>query len=91
MPWDDVAIGGGVVVSALISILKRFFGLREPWIGRITWLAGFAWLTLARVAGGEDWIRAGIGAFVVVAGAAGFYERVSKPAADLAGKVSSRS
>lgn len=80
MPWDDVAIAGGVAVSAIISFLKRFFGLREPWIGYLTWLAGFLWLVAARVAGGEDWIRAALGAATVIFTAPGFYERVAKPA-----------
>ena len=78
MPWDDVAIAGGVAVSAIISLLKRL-GMPSSWARPATWVAGFVWLVLARVAGGEDWAKAIIGSIIVILGAPGFYELISKP------------
>ena len=87
MPWDDASIAGAVAVSAIISLLKRL-GMPKGWIRPATWIAGAVWLFLARWAGGEDWMRALIGSIIVVLGAPGFYELVSKP---LAGKSSTSS
>ena len=85
MPWDEVSIAGAAAVSGIISLLKRF-GLPSHLIRPVTWAIGFIWLVLARVAVGEDWAKAIGGALIVVLGAPGFYELVSKPA----GKALSR-
>lgn len=86
MPWDDASIAGAVAVSAIISVLKRL-GMPASWARPATWIAGAVWLFLARWAGGEDWLRALIGSIIVVLGAPGFYEVISKPV----GKALSRS
>ena len=78
MPWDEVSIAGAAAVSGIISLLKRL-GMPSHLARPVTWLAGFIWLVLARVAGGEDWVHAIGGAIVVILGAPGFYEVVSKP------------
>ena len=80
MPWDDASIAGAVAVSAVISFLKRV-GMPSAWARPATWIAGAVWLFLARWAGGEDWLRALIGSIIVVLGAPGFYELVSRPLA----------
>ena len=77
MPWDEVSIGGAFAVSGLISLLKRL-GMPSAFAPWVTWAAGFVWLVLARVAGGQDWLSAAFQAAVVVFSAPGFYELVSK-------------
>lgn len=86
MPWDNASIVGAVAVSAIISLLKRL-GMPSAWARPATWVAGFVWLVLAKAAGGEDWLKAIVSSLIVILGAPGFYELVSKPA----GKALSRS
>lgn len=78
MPWDNASIAGAVAVSAIISLLKRL-GMPSSWARPVTWIAGFIWLVLAKAAAGEDWARAIVSSLIVILGAPGFYELVSKP------------
>lgn len=90
MPWDNASIAGAVAVSAIISLLKRL-GMPSAWARPAAWVAGFVWLVLAKAAAGEDWTRAIVGSLIVVLGAPGFYELVSKPLGKTASSSSSGS
>lgn len=78
MPWESVSLSGGVAVSILISILKRF-GLSASAAQPVTWVAGFLWLVVTGVGADKTWVEAVLNAAILVVSAPGFYELIGKP------------
>lgn len=80
MPWDNVTLAGGPVISVIISGLKKLKLIRTK--GQVkagVLVLGAGWLMASYAMNGKSAGDALISSVVSVLSAPGFYELIGKP------------